>query len=347
MSVTLPMGIGGEFRLFKGKAGPDGGPLDMQPMTDWFSNHVLDSGLDMIGTATSPSATDDPAFRYLMGAQLGSGNTPPDDGDTELENWLGSSVTRIDGSQNKNLSTLPYYFEVTRVFRFVAGVATGNITECSVVYGSNDSAAMNPAAPLFARSLVVDESGSPASVTKLADEVVDLHYRLRYYINTQDVIGSIEIGGNNYDYTLRPLRLDRNFGNTAQPGWGYRAPNLHISGHNGSIYASQGEVPNWIITGSNAALAPLTGADPAGTITTDNLSINYMPYVPGSHEVEHRISCALGRANVGPNHPDGIGVIVFSTGISSWQLGLEPNLVKTSNELFNISIFHTWERYSP
>lgn len=346
--AVIRMGIGGEFKLSKGKADADGNliPGTMQDVTDWFSNHVLDTGLDMIGT----SAPDNLASGYLRGAQLGSGNTPPEDEDTALVNRLGSSVTRLQQSQSKNLSTLPYYFEILMVYRFAAGVATGTIAECGIVGAINDlsGGAMNPSAPLFARALTVDPSGDPTTVTKLPDEIVDLHYRLRYYINTEDVTGSIEIGGDDYDYTLRPLRMEVNQAGVNDFGWGFQA--LQTNGANSSIYArtSAGAGPNRIYTGATADLAPLTGGDPAGTSVPGNtFNISNPEYVTGSHELEHRISCGLGSAGTGFNDPNGIGVIVFGTGISNWQMKLEPNLVKTSDDLFNISIFHTWERYTP
>lgn len=159
-----------------------------------FKNLVLNSGIDYYMTAYSS---------FISGCILGSSSVPPVATDTTITSILGTSTTeQTGGAGESNTTTLPYYTSYYWTYRFIEGVATGNIAQVAMAYGSV-SAANNTYTGLFSKALVKDGNGTPITITKLADEVLDVTYTLRIYTPSADVIGTTTISGVNYDYIVR------------------------------------------------------------------------------------------------------------------------------------------------
>lgn len=348
IAVNIHTGVAGAFRIHKGTTEDN-----MVPVTGWGDNHITNGGLNALG---DPALSGSSASGYVHGCKIGSGNTPPTDTDTDLVSRLASSTAWLSRTWSRQIAEAPYYIEIVSRVRFAAGVGTGTIAELGIVYATSTSSgpggAMYPAQPLFSRALCVDLAGNPTTVTKLADEIVDVEYRLRFYFDTTPITGTVTIGPSTYDYTLLPVRIEQNPG-INQFGWGVYS--LSVAG-NGmpSIYHRQsgGYGENVVYTGAAAGVVSATGANPTGTKVTNSapgnlITVSNAAYVSNSHEIEHIIKLQLGTANTGYNVPAGIGVFVYSNDLTSWQLGLTPNLVKTVDEEVSLSIFHTWGRYVP
>lgn len=159
-----------------------------------FKNLVLDNGIDYYMTAPSS---------FIGGCILGSSSVPPVATDTTITNILGTSTTfQASGAGGSNTTVLPYYTSYYWTYRFIEGVATGNIAQVAIPYGSA-SAANNTYTGLFSKALVKDGNGTPITITKLADEVLDVTYTLRMYAPELDVTGTTTISGVNYDYIVR------------------------------------------------------------------------------------------------------------------------------------------------
>lgn len=159
-----------------------------------FKNLVLNSGIDYYMTSSST---------FISGCILGSSSVPPVATDTTITSILGTSTTnQTYGAGVSNTTTLPYYTSYYWTYRFIEGVATGNIAQVAMAYGSV-SAANNTYTGLFSKALVKDGNGTPITITKLADEVLDVTYTLRIYTPSADVIGTTTISGVNYDYIVR------------------------------------------------------------------------------------------------------------------------------------------------
>ena len=159
-----------------------------------FKNLILNSGIDYY--MTSPNS-------FISGCILGSSSVPPVATDITITNILGTSTTyQTGGAGASNTTVLPYYTSHYWTYRFIEGVATGNIAQVAMAYGSVN-AANNTYTGLFSKALVKDGNGTPITITKLADEVLDVTYTLRIYTPSADVIGTTTISGVNYDYIVR------------------------------------------------------------------------------------------------------------------------------------------------
>ena len=159
-----------------------------------FKNLVLNSGIDYYMTSSNS---------FISGCILGSSSVPPVATDTTITNILGTSTTfQASGAGGSNTTVLPYYTSYYWTYRFIEGVATGNIAQVAITYGSVN-AANNTYTGLFSKALVKDGNGTPITITKLADEVLDVTYTLRMYAPELDVTGTTTISGVNYDYIVR------------------------------------------------------------------------------------------------------------------------------------------------
>ena len=159
-----------------------------------FKNLILNSGIDYYMTSSNS---------FISGCILGSSSVPPVATDTTITNILGTSTTyQTGGAGGSNTTVLPYYTSYYWTYRFIEGVATGNIAQVAIPYGSVN-AANNTYTGLFSKALVKDGNGTPITITKLADEVLDVTYTLRMYAPELDVTGTTTISGVNYDYIVR------------------------------------------------------------------------------------------------------------------------------------------------
>ena len=154
-----------------------------------FTNLILNSGLDRIALGS-----------FIGGCVLGSASSTPVVTDTSITSILGSSTTlQTYGVGTANTSTPPYWCSYYWTYRFIEGVATGNISQVAMAFGT-----VSAGTTLFSLALVKDSGGTPITITKLADEVLDVTYTLQLFCPSADVTGTISISGVNYDYIARP-----------------------------------------------------------------------------------------------------------------------------------------------
>ena len=154
-----------------------------------FTNLILNSGLDRIAIGG-----------FIAGCVLGSASSTPVVTDTSITGILGSSTTvQAYGVSTANTTTPPYWCSYYWTYRFIEGVATGNISQVAMAFGT-----VSAGTALFSLALVKDSGGTPITITKLADEVLDVTYTLQLFCPSADVTGTISISGVNYDYVARP-----------------------------------------------------------------------------------------------------------------------------------------------
>ena len=160
-----------------------------------FTNLILDSGLDRLAGGN-----------VISGCMLGISTNTPVTTDTQMDSILGGSSTlQARGVGTANTSTPPYWCSYYWTYRFNTGVATGNISQVAMVFGAFYPT-LNPVIydGLFSLALIKDSGGTPITITKLADEVLDVTYTLQLYCPTSDVTGTVSISGVNYNYIVRP-----------------------------------------------------------------------------------------------------------------------------------------------
>lgn len=280
--------------------------------TPWFKNLITNHGLDRMGTDTD----------YLYYCQVGTSSKTPSFSDTSLIGWLAGTAEEISYSASA-ASASPYYLSVKKTFRFPAGAATGNIAEVGVGWDTTGC--------LFSRTLVVDQSGKPTTITVLSDETLEVSYEFRYYVYEQDVTGSIIINGVTHSWTARAAHA-----NTAGAG-GY-INEAGMTTDLGEAYIGQGSLNfPYAYTGAIGSITDY----PTGTIMPTYATITNQTYVAGSYTGTGTITIGLDYGN----DASGIGAIRFRFGIGVYQVGFTPNIMKTENYILTLSFTHSWGRY--
>ena len=88
--------------------------------TGWFDNLITDNGLDLIGTGYSPNC------------HVGSGTTPPEYTDTQLESYVASVGFLEAWYDDAGLSETPQYRSRFRRYRAGIGAISGQISEVGI-----------------------------------------------------------------------------------------------------------------------------------------------------------------------------------------------------------------------
>jgi hypothetical protein len=270
-----------------------------------FSNLITDGGLDRIGSG-SP---------YLDYIHLGTGSTSPTFADTALTTFLASSSTAAPTLDNVSTTAVssPYYVQYTMNKRFAAGIATGNLTEVGVSWSSTTGS-------LFSHALILDGGGNPTTITKLADEVLDVLYTFRVYAPLADV--SATVGG--YSTVLRAAQVTTA---NVYPLNGWHAQSFGVTSNG---YTGLG-------TYSTQTLGAITSY-PSGTASSSTSSLD--TYVNGTYTRTGTFSCGLTEGN----SAGGIGSIGFKAGFGTFQCSFTPVIPKDSTKVLTITWSISWGR---
>jgi len=279
-----------------------------EPIVDWFPNLILDTGMDIVGYASS-------GVSFFNGyCRIGSGNTTPAVTDLALQSQL--AYTGTVQSILMGNSSSPLYYKWGRItYRFDAGVGTGNISEVGVGWGPDTSGT------LFSRALILDGSLVPTTITKLADEVLDVTYEFRIYHSLTDFTGGFTLTGNkgaSYTYTGRSAEV-----------------NSVMQSYSGAIYPLL--YSNIYVSGYTGLIGTVTGI-PAGTEYRVSAAPN--TYVPGSYTLSGTVSWTISQGN------DALGLrsIRIQGTQCDWQLELNTPIMKTSSDTLSLNINFSWSR---
>lgn len=275
--------------------------------SDWFTNIILDQGINGLGTR-SPSAS-------VWWCHVGTGNSTPVVTDTSLQMPLANTGTKQTSLNSAQTATQPYYIARTVVFRFTAGQATGNLAEVGVGWSSASNS-------LFSRTLIKDSFGDPSTITVLADEYLDVTYELRIYPDTSDSIGTVDIAGVVYDYVARPSSLNANAwsmdraGNASNNG-----TSLLFSGNIGSIFGEP--------SGSS------TGANSGGGLS----------YTPGSHTAGCSYTYGLTNGNFAGGVRSVTCTIGWTKWQIEFSAQSDSSTIpKDSTKILSLTYYHSWAR---
>ena len=261
-----------------------------------FDNLITNNGLDLIGKRSNCG--------YLIAS---SNNTEPKISDTSV-NVLGyatfSSTTHGDQKEIE-----PYWVSVTKVAVFGAGVATGNISKFAVSYNSAGT-------DLASIALVKDSIGNPTVITKLSDEILEVYYELRTYINTETYVGSIEISGITHKTESRTAGINQ------------------ING-------------SWFNDLYETSFVEISNKTKVDNIFNYNSGFNshapsYSPYVLGSYQIQATPrSLTISEAN----YPEGISTITFRVGFYQ-EIFISPPIMKTATDSLSFPpLTISWGRY--
>jgi hypothetical protein len=267
---------------------------------DWFPNLITDNGLNLIGTASNT----------LSACQVGSGSTTPSVLDTSLGSRIAGTTT-VNSTSNGVQASSPYFAWRRNVYRFAAGVATGNISEVGISQTSSGT--------LFSRALILDGGGSPTTITVQSDEVLDVAYELRVYPSVSDWSDEITISSVVYDLIGRSA-LVTNSSSWLIPSAGiYSGVGSGLIAFNGSIGA---------ITGS-----------PSGTLSSAT-SATDLTYSNNSYRRDSTVTWGLSAGNLS----GGIKSVSVQLGPGSYQFEFDPPISKDNTKTLELTFRHSWAR---
>lgn len=178
-------GMSGEYRMEVRRA--DG---SLKHDTGWFKNLILDAGLNRLGSGGGVS-----------GCAVGTDSTAPAATQTALVARSAWTTTRQSFTSSA-AATAPYYYQVSTTWRFAIGALNGNYSEVGVGWAQDN---------MFSRALIVNGGGTPTPISVLADEQLDVTYRLRLYLPTTDWGGTYTIGGSSYTVLGRSYAVTTNY----------------------------------------------------------------------------------------------------------------------------------------
>lgn len=238
MNPHVSLGFAGHFTMTV-----SGGKRGTKVLAE-FDNMILDSGLNYLAGGSRN------AVSYCT---VGTGTTAVAASQTALVNAIANTGTVQRAFLGGTYVAGPPAYKTDYItFRFATGVAAGNLTEVGVGWNSTGS--------LFSRALILDGGGAPTTITVLSDETLDVTYTLRCYAPS-DVTGIVNLGGVNYNYTIRGAQMSSGGTGTWNPGdvqnYGFcNATDAFVETFTGSISATPGGVPSGTSWGGTVVTAP-------------------------------------------------------------------------------------------
>ncbi|TXH55301.1 MAG: hypothetical protein E6Q97_09085 [Desulfurellales bacterium] len=291
--------------------------------TGWFDNLITNAGLEAIGE-------DKRLSRYCM---VGTDNTAPANTNTTL----GAQIAYQDGtsatSQGVETSS-PRYGWFRNTYTFPQGAVVGNVAEVGVGWSTT---------AVFSRSLV-----SPA-ISLLSIDQLTVVYELRMYLPTTNTTGSVTIGGDTYNYTIRPALAATSFfaGSGSWAGW---VPALLTLGAttrawaNGSPAAFSFGPPCVVQTDVEVASLKQTDGgtnSPGGSNPSDTPdSVSNAAYVPGSLSCQFTLTWGISRGN----STGGIRGFLYSGLFGTYQCVLDATIPKDNTKTLAMTWSQTWAR---
>jgi hypothetical protein len=300
----------GEFRLYKGREG--------QPrikIAD-FKNLILDVGLNAIGSYYIAP------IRYCF---VGTGTSTPAVTQAQLDapsHSSGLSVSRgydffVDGSEP--------YTQCPFTGRFAPGAFGGNVNLAEIGIGPNSTNT-----GLFSRARILDLTGTPTTITVLADEYLDIEYVIKMYPPLIDLTGSVLISGVNYNWTSRASMIS---------SISYWRPGMLNAINNPFMY-SVTAYTNVTALGTIYQGISGSGMTQAGATTAA------LPYLDNSLRRESTASWSLTQAN----STNGISGFTMSFGnatyggIASYQMQVNPPIPKDETKSMILNFATSWGR---
>lgn len=306
---NLNFKLAGEYKILVKKA--DGSVIE----TDWFPNMILDQGLDRIGNG---------ANSVIAYAQVGTGTTAPSALQTSLISYVAGSASSLAPDSISNSGSPNYETTYTWDFTFAQGAVVGNITELGVGWSASGST-------LFSRALILDNLGSPTSITIIALDQLTVYYRLKIIPPLGDITGSVTIGGTPYDYTAR-VSSAGTFANALWTFWGTQVA------QSGSLIVGRAAQTY----GAGSVLGAITG-NPTISSGTASGTATGSSYTPGSFTRDFTYTWSITQGNA----TGGVQSIVFVYGVQDsmkFQYRFDTVIPKDNTKTMSITTNISWNR---
>jgi hypothetical protein len=176
---------------------------------------------------------------------------------------------------------------------------------------------------------VVDGVGTPTTIEKLADDILDVEYFFRTYPPLDDVLGAINISGSSYDYTGRAASV-----NNVHASSGPWSSNYHLSMAFSLTQACAVAETN--ILGARTAA-------PAGRVSRGTTP-PMLPYVDNSLQRDCTFEFSLSEANFA----SGLGAVCPfrrpSWDNPKYQFAFTPKIPKDNTKVLSLTFRQSWGR---
>jgi hypothetical protein len=296
--------------------------------TGWSPNIILNSGLDKLGVL--PTGTS----YILLYARVGTGTSTPIGTQVQLDAQIAVSASSTTAVSVVNEGAPLYRTLHTLSYAFAQGAVVGNITEVGIGWAATGST-------LFSRALIVDNTGSPTTITLVALDQLTVFYRLRVIPPLADYTGSVTIGATVYNYTARVC----NVATFATVSYAFSPGALSASGTITQPIATPGYGIGSFPAGTS--LAPITGF-PSGTNTSNtsgNVSVTPGTYTNGAFFRDDVWSWSI----TGGNAVGGIQIITLAylqAGSSNliFQYRFDTPIPKTNTQVLSLPVRISWAR---
>ena len=309
--INFDIKLGGEYKLVITK--PDGTKQE----TGWFSNLILNQGLDRIGTSSN---------QIISYAQVGTGNVAPAITQIGLNSFLAGS-SQFTGVPVTNSGAPTYISNHVWNFPFAQGAVVGNITEIGVGWAPTGN-------NLFSRALILDNLGSPTSITLVAIDQLTVYYRLKVVPPLTDVSSTVTIGGTPYNYTARVSSV----GSFVFSSYTFWASQIGQAGSMVYPYTAGTAGQTY---GAGSVLGTITGTPTVQSGTGG--SVTPGTYTPGTYTRDDTFNWSITQGNA----TGGIQAIVFyfaPQGGVSFQYRFTTVIPKDNTKTLSITTRITWTR---
>ena len=306
--------MGGEYKIVVTK--PDGTTHE----TGWFDNIILNQGLDRIGSSVN---------QVISYAQVGTGTSTPAITQTGLDAPIAGSAQQTSPNGGVTNSGSPTYTEnFVWFFAFAQGAVVGNITEIGVGWAASGNT-------LFSRALILDNLGSPTSITIVAIDQLTVYYRLKIVPPVSDVSGTVTIGGTPYNYTARVA----NVGSFSNSTWTFWASQI---GRPGSLtYPNTVDSSSAPTYGAGSVLGAITGSPTLASGTSGTATAG--TYTPGTFTRDDTWNWTIAQGNA----TGGVQAIMLGysvQGFAQFQYRFATPIPKDNTKTMSLTTRITWTR---
>lgn len=287
----------------------------------WFPNLITNQGLNYIGGGLG---------EWVGYCRVGAGSAAPTINDTGVQSAIGDAQGYTLGSLLSGITTTaPYFGWTRRSYVFASGTVTGNLSELSAGWGTDNSSA-------FSRTLIT-ENGVPITITVLPEDILTVIYELRIYPKLVDQTSSVTINSIVHEVVSRAANI------TNASFWGGELGKNKITYNVVNSSGGNGMV-KWFNGYIGTEFSSPSGTEESSDSVTDFPTAD--EYLLDTFYRDFSFKIGVNKANYGEA---GIRSISWqmSSGLGKHQMQFTPPIMKTNENTLTLKLRYSWSRYVP
>ena len=303
IEVPVTIGLKGRYNLVVKHA--DGTETE----TGWFNNLILNSGLDLMAH---------PGFFNLEYSVVGTSNTTPVATQTALVAMIGVCSGGQSYISLTNSGTPNYQSTITWDYTWTVGAVVGTIAEIGVGPNTNGTG-------LFSRALILDNLGSPTTLTLLVTDQLIAYYQVIVEPPITSSTGSFTLSAVSYGYTIQPAFIA-----------GFCSNHTEIDQGNITVLES-----SCTVYGTGATMGAITGTITGATGTSVPATVTALSYTSGNFYRDYTQVMSTAQGNVS----GGILGMEIQYGPyfdNNYQMIFTPAIPKTASNQLTMTFRLAW-----